>query len=71
MNMKFLKIGYDNPARIHVMGQVTRVTPRLHIRGKHGAIRLLVTLSKVDILTFLFNQHTGFPDKPVNKAGMA
>ena len=71
VNMEFLEIAYDDPARVLIVGQIARIPPGLLIGRQHRAVGLLVALTQIDLPAFLFDQHPRLRDIAVDKAGMA
>lgn len=70
VNMEFLEIANDNPARVQIMRQIPGITPRLLIRRQHRAVGLPVSLVQVNILPLLLDQYAGRLNQTVNKAGV-
>ena len=71
MNVEFLEIADDDPARVLIVGQIARISTGLLEWREHLTIGLLVALAQIDILSLLFDQNAGRLDQTVNKAGMA
>ena len=70
MDMELFEVTDNNPAGVHIMGQVASITTGLLEWGQHRAVGLLVPSGEVNICAFLLNQHMGIFDIAVNKAGM-
>ena len=68
MDVKLLEIADHNPSGIHIVGQITSITPCLLERGQHGAVTLLVALSQVNVCALLLNQNVGVLQIAINKA---
>ena len=70
VDVELFEIGDHDPARILVVGQVARVAPGLLVGRHKGAVRLLIALREVDILSLLLDEDAGFFDVGVDEAGV-
>ena len=70
VNVEFLKIAHDNPARVLIVRKKARIAPRLLKRREHGAVGLLIALAQINVLPLLLNQDAGGLDQTVDKAGV-
>ena len=68
VDFKGLKIADDDPAGVLVVGQITSVAAGLTKGGQHTAVRLLVALPQINILSLLLNQDAGVCNITVNEA---
>ena len=70
VDMEFLKVADNDPAGVHIVGEITGIAACLLEGGQHRAVGLLVALPKVNICALLLDQHPGVFNIAVNKAGM-
>ena len=71
VDVNLLEIGDNDPAGIHVMGQIARITPCLLKRSHQCAVRLFIALAQVNVLALLLNEYMGAVNVSVNKAGVS
>ena len=71
MDMKLLEITDNDPTRILIVGQITRIATGLLEWGEKGAVRLFVPLLQINVEAFLLDQNTGSFNVAVYETGMA
>ena len=71
VDVKLFEVADHNPSGIHIVGQITSITPCLLERGQHRAVTLLVALSQINVCALLLNQNVGVLQIAIDKAGVA
>ena len=71
VDMEFPEIADDDPPGLLGLGHISAIPAGLLIGRQKGAVRLPVPFSKVNILSFLLDQHPRLRNVPINEFGGA
>ena len=71
MDVKFLEVADDDPARIFAVGKEACIAPRLLEGGQDAAVGLFRALVQRDVHALLLDQDAGCGNVAVDEAGMA